>query len=99
MQVALKIADRALPRRVVSKRNMHVRIDKPGDRRYAAGINDDVGVINFLCRGRACPRQAIAMGEDSITLDEGIAPITGNDLAEVYNRDLHAAILQLTFPR
>ena len=83
MQVAFKIADCALPRRVVAKRNVHVRIDEPGDRGHAASIDHDISILDVLCRGGADACQAIAIGKDGIAWDERIAPIAGNYLSEL----------------
>ena len=75
MQVAFEKADRALPRRIVAEGDMDVRVDKAGDRRHAAGIDDDVGGFDLLRRSRAGPRDPAVVGQDSIAGDERVAPI------------------------
>ena len=75
VEVAFEIADGALARRVVAEGDMDVRVDQPGDRRHAAGVDHHVGGVHRLRRRGADRHDALAVADDGVALGERIAPI------------------------
>ena len=89
VQVAFEVADGALARRVVAEGDVHVRIDQARNRRHAAGVDHHVGALDRAGRRGADRDDALALGEDRVAGGERIAPVAGDDLPEIDDRDFH----------
>jgi hypothetical protein len=91
MQIAFQITDGALPRRVIAERDMHVRVDQARDRRHAAGIDHHIGALDLTGRRGADLGDALAVADDGVAGDTWRAPVAGNDMADINDRDFHSA--------
>ena len=92
VQVAFEIADGALARRVVAEGDVDVGIDQAGNGGHAAGVDHDIGGVHGLRRCGADRDDTLAVGDDRVAGGERIAPIAGNDLTQIDDRDFHGAL-------
>jgi hypothetical protein len=89
MQVALEIPDGALARRVITEGDVHVGIDQSGNGGHAVGVDHHIGACHRLRGCRADGLDALAVGEDRVAVNERIAPVAGDDAAEIDDGNLH----------
>ena len=89
MEIALQKANRALARRVVAERDMHMRIDEAGDRGRPVRVDDDVTAVHLGGRGGADGYEFALVRNDRITGNERLSPVAGNNGADIGDGDAH----------
>ena len=90
VDVAGEIAHGVLARREVAEGDVDLGIDQPRNRRRPAGVDDHVAGIEGGCFHLADGHQPAVVGQQGIALDEGRAPVAGDDGAEIDDRGFHA---------
>src|SRR5205807_9457860 len=89
VQVAFEIADGALAGGVVAERDVDMRVDQTGDRRHAVGVDHHIGLAHDVGRRATDGYDALAVDDDRVTGRERLAPVAGDDLTDVDDRDFH----------
>src|ERR1700730_18533616 len=89
MDVTLEISDRLLPGRVIAERDVDVRVDQAGNKRRATGVDHDVGGFYGSRRRGADGGNEAVLANDGIAGDGRLAPVAGDDLSDVDDRDTH----------
>jgi hypothetical protein len=90
VQIALEVADGALARCVVAKGDVDMRVDQARYRRHPAGIDHHVDGRYFRGGSRADADDLVVVNQDGVARCDRLAPVTGDDLAEIGDRDFHA---------
>jgi len=66
VKVAFKITNGALAGGVIAECNVDMRINQAGNRRHAAGVNDDVCRLDGMSAGSAYLDEAIPIAKDGV---------------------------------
>ena len=89
MDVTLEVPDRLLAGRVIAERDVDVRVDQARNQRRGTGVDDDVGSFDGRGRRRADGGNEAVLANDGIAGDDRLAPVAGDDLSDVDDRDTH----------
>jgi hypothetical protein len=95
MNVAFEIADRFLARRIIPERDVNLRVDQAGNGRCAAGVDHHVAGCERCGVSGADPLDLPTVGDDRVTTREGLAPVSGDDGADVDDCGPHVATSQM----
>jgi hypothetical protein len=89
VEIALQKANRALARRIVAERDVHVRIDEARDRGGAVRIDDDVTAVHLGGRSGTDGYEFALLRNDRVTGQERLSPVAGNNSADIGDGDAH----------
>ncbi len=90
VDIALKISDGLLTRRVVAKRDVDMGVDQAGNGGRPISIDDDVAGLDLPRRRHANRLDLGAGGDNRVALNQWSTPIAGNDRANVGDGETHA---------
>ena len=91
MQITLQITHRFLPRRVVSKSNVDLGVDQPRTHRCTIGIDHHIRVSDAALADYTDTIDTTIDHADRITVGEWLAPVTGNNRADIDDGGSHLA--------
>ena len=91
VDVAREIAHGVLARREVAEGDVDLGVDQTRNRRHPAGIDDDIAGVDGSALHRTDGFQNAVGGNERISVDEGLTPVTRDDGAEIDDRDSHGS--------